>query len=134
MGCYCHPEWFSSPYVSSLSRAREYSINWRELYAAVTALATWGPRLAGKNVYFHIDNQAVVAGLNKHYSPATHMMSLIRSWCLLVVQYDVNPRPVYIPTDENVDADDLSRLNVEKFKDRRGTAYPTPTWPLLMPI
>ena len=133
MGGYFHPEWFTSPYLASLSRATSLSINWRELYAAVTALATWGPQLAGQNVYFHIDNQAVVAALNKHYSPAPHMMALVRHWCLLLVQYDINPRPVYIPTDVNTDADDLSRLQVPRFRQRRTSASPTPTWPTLIP-
>ena len=134
MGCFMFPEWFSAPYVSSLAPALEFSINWRELYAAVTALATWGPRMAARNVYFHIDNQSVVAALNKHYSPAPHLMSLVRLWCLLLVQYDINVRPIYIPTDENVDADDLSRLQVTSFRDRHPAAQQTPTWPTLPPI
>ena len=134
MGCFMYPEWFSSPYISSLAPAKAYSINWRELYAAVTALATWGPRMAGCNVYFHIDNQAVVAILRKHYSPAPHMMALLRSWCLMLVQYDVTIRPIYIPTDVNIDADDLSRLQVSRFRDRHPSALPYPTWPTLLPI
>ena len=134
MGGYFHPDWFYSPYLASLAPARGYSINWRELYAAVSALATWGPQLAGKNVYFHIDNQAVVAVLKKHYSPAPHIMALVRTWCLLIVRYDVNPRPIYIPTDDNVDADDLSRMKIASFQDRRPTASPHPTWPLLLPF
>ena len=103
------------------------------MYAAVTALATWGPRLRGSNVYFQIDNQAVVGGLKKHYSPAPHLMALIRVWCLLIVEYDINPRPVYINTHDNVDADDLSRLQVDSFRARRSAVHPTPTWPLLLP-
>ena len=128
------PEWFYAPYVASLAPALDYSINWRELYAAVTALATWGHRMVGRNVYFHIDNQAVVAVLSKHYSPAPHMMALVRSWCLMLVQFDVNVRPIYIPTDDNIDADDLSRLRISSFRDRHPFALPTPTWPNLLPF
>ena len=134
MGCYCHPDWFSSPYVSTLARARDFSINWREMYAALTALATWAPRFRGLNVCFQIDNQAVVGALSKHYSPAPHLMALIRQWCLLIVQYDINPRPVYISTHDNLDADDLSRLQLEAFRARRTNASPTPTWPSLPPF
>ena len=133
MGGYYHPEWFSTPYLASLSDATSYSINWRELYAAVTALATWGPQMVGRNVYFHIDNQAVVAALTKHYSPAPHLMALVRAWCLLLVQYDVNPRPIYIHTDLNIDADDLSRLKLDSFRQRRTSALPTQTWPTMLP-
>ena len=132
MGGYYHPEWFACTYVSSLHRALSLSINWREMYAAVTALATWGPRLAGRNVWFHIDNQSVVAGLSKKYSPRPHMMALIRAWCLLLVRYDINPRPVYINTHLNVDADDLSRGEILKFLARRPHVSPTATWPTLI--
>ena len=129
MGGFMFPEWFSTPYVASMAYARAYSINWREMLVAVTALATWGPRMVGRNVYFHIDNQSVVFALRKHYSPVPHMMSLIRSWCLMLVQYDVNVRIVYIQTDVNIDADDLSRLHVTSFQERNPGALPTPTWP-----
>ena len=132
MGGYCHPDWFACAYVSSLHRALSLSINWREMYAAVTALATWGPRIAGRNVWFHIDNQSVVAGLSKKYSPVPPMMALIRAWCLLLVRYDINPRPIYINTHQNIDADDLSRGEAESFRRRRPDASPTPTWPNLI--
>ena len=61
-------------------------------------------------------------------------MALIRVWCLLIVQHDINPRPVYISTHDNLDADDLSRLQLEAFRARRTNASPTPTWPSLPPF
>ena len=134
MGAYFHPDWFSTPYVGSLARATSNSINWRELFAALAALLTWAPRLAGKNVYFHIDNQSVVFALKKHYSPVTSMMALIRTWCLTIVRYNINPRPIYISTTDNVDADDLSRLAANSFRERNPHASPTPTWPTLTPF
>ena len=129
---YFHPDWFATTFSGSMAGAASMSINWRELYAVLTALATWGPRLSGRNVKFHIDNQSVVAALTKLYSPVPTFMALIRDWASLIVRYSVNPLPIYIPTGDNVDADDLSRMRINSFLERQPQASATSTWPTLI--
>lgn len=129
LGCYFHPEWIFLSYSASISHARSMSINWRELHAALTALTTWSRRLSASNVIFHIDNQAVVAGLQKHYSPVPALMALIRHWCFTITTNSINAFPVYISTHHNVDADDLSRQRISQFLARHPDAHPFPTWP-----
>ena len=93
----------------------QFSINWRELHAAVKALASWAPSLAGTKVMFHIDNSTTCFVLNKYYSPIPELMELIRCWCLLIEQYSITVAVVYIPTDDNVWADALSRGDIDRF-------------------
>ena len=107
------------------------SINWREFYAAVAALATWAKSLAGKPVVFHIDNTTVCCILNKLYSPVKELMKFTREWCLLIEQYNISVAVVYIDTKSNVDADDLSRLHTQDFLDRNPGANRYMTWPTL---
>jgi hypothetical protein len=123
-------EWFALIYAGHLHFLQDYSINFRELHAAVKAMATWGPILTGKAVIFHIDNQAVCGILNKLYSPVAELMDLVRTWCLLVEKYSIQCAVVYIATQDNVLADALSWGNIAEFRSRcidaSGGTWPTP--------
>ena len=114
-GAVCGPEWIAMAYVGGAAFPSQFSINWRELHAAVKALASWAPSLAGTKVMFHIDNSTTCFVLNKYYSPIPELMELIRCWCLLIEQYSITVAVVYIPTDDNVWADALSRGDIDRF-------------------
>jgi hypothetical protein len=122
-------EWYSASYVGSLGFCKQKSINWRELLAATKALASWGPLLTARNVIFHIDNTSVCYALQKLYSPVPDIMELIRTWCSLLEQFKPNVVPVYIATECNIDADDLSRERIASFLQRNPQASSTATWP-----
>lgn len=122
-------EWFSLSYEGSRKWMLNHSINWREMHAAVAALYTWGPQIRNANVIFHIDNTSACNILNKGHSPVPSLMFFARHWFMAVETFNLNVAPVYIPTELNVDADDLSRLRVSEFKVRNPDASPTPTWP-----
>lgn len=119
--------WFSAPFVDGYTSYSDESINWRELIAVVLAINTWGPQLQGRNVILHIDNTAVCHLVHKMYTPSTPLMALLRVWALLIEKYSINHFAVYIPTKENVDADDLSRNRVDDFRRRNPHADPNPT-------
>lgn len=59
-------------FMSDLTSIRYHrsDIMWRELYAFVCILRTWGPSLQGKNIICGCDNQAILAtvasGTTKH--------------------------------------------------------------------
>ena len=130
-GGVCESEWFQIAYQGRFQAMLERSINWREFYAALVALATWAKSLAGKPVIFHIDNTTVCCILNKLYTPVKELMRFTREWCLLIEKYNITVAVVYIDTKSNVDADDLSRLHTQEFLDRNPTANRHMTWPTL---
>lgn len=121
-------EWFSISYVAGSSGLASMSINWRELHAAVKALATWGSSWAGGAVLFHVDNQATVGVLSKLYTPCVDLMELVRSWALLLEKYNIDVRVEYISTTENVLADHLSRGAINDFLNAHPSASSS-TWP-----
>ena len=131
MGAVCGNDWFQIAYMGSFAFQLEKSINWREFYAAVAALATWASSLKGKAVVFHIDNMVVCNILNKLYSPVRELMYFTRQWCILVEKFNISPAIVYIDTAANIDADDLSRLKTQDFLARNPRASRHMTWPVL---
>ena len=75
IGGYYAGAWFSVPLTES---QRNMSINWRELYAIVVAIATWGHKFQSKQLLIHCDNQAVCSILNSGTSKKVHLMDLVR--------------------------------------------------------
>ena len=129
MGGLCGNQWFGLAYTASMAPLALRSINWREFHVAVSALATWAPELRGKSVIFHIDNTVVCHILNSLYSPVQDLMVFTRAWCLLIERYNITAAVVYINTDVNKDADDLSRLKFSEFRARNPSANSYMTWP-----
>ena len=119
-GGVCRNEWFAMAYTGQAAPLGSRSINWRELHAAVKALATWGPALGGQKVVFHIDNSTTCYILARMYTPVPELMDLVRSWCLLIEKVNIVWTARYISTHDNVRADLLSRGEIEKFKAVQG--------------
>ena len=131
MGAICGNDWWQISFTGSYAHMRERSINWREFYAALVSLATWARVLRGKPVIFHIDNMVVCNVLNSLYSPVQDLMEFVRPWCLLVEKFNLQVAVVYINTNDNVDADDLSRLRSKEFLERNPSACRHMTWPTM---
>ena len=129
MGGLCGNQWFGLAYTAAMAPLVRRSINWREFHVAVSALATWAPELRGKSVIFHIDNTVVCHILNSLYSPVQDLMFFTRAWCLLIERYNITAAVVYINTDVNIDADDLSRLKFTEFLARNPSVNSYMTWP-----
>ena len=55
-------------------------ITWKEMYAIVLAVHTWGSFWARHKILFHCDNQAVVEIWDRGSTRALHTMGLV---CLL---------------------------------------------------
>ena len=112
--------WFAMAYTGESASLADKSINWREMHAAVKSLATWGPELRGSRVIYHIDNTTACHIFNRMYTPIADLMELLRAWCILIEEYNITLAIVYIPTKENVEADLLSRGDIEGFKRVNG--------------
>ena len=94
-----------------------------ELRAVTRAVATFLPQLRGKVVTHWEDNQAVVAVLTKLTSPAPAMMTELRVLHKLLDDYSIELQTRYIPTDDNVVADGLSRTNDETAWELRPEVF-----------
>ena len=108
-------EYFALSYTGSLAPLLSHSINWRELHAAVKALATWASTWADRAVIFHVDNQAACGILSKLYTPCPELMELLRSWALLLEHHNIDVKIEYIATGDNVLADALSRGALDDY-------------------
>ena len=106
-------EWFT---VSLDSRTKSMSINWRELYAIVIAIATWGQRLKGKQILIHCDNMSICHILKKGTSKNSSLMKLVRLLFYFSAHYNIICSAEYIHTYDNCVADSLSRLQFDRFR------------------
>ena len=87
----------------------------------------WGCSLSNKKVLFHIDNQAVVAILNKKSSKSKNVMTLIRKLVLVTIKYNILIKAQYIPGKLKNIADALSRFNWQLFVELAAMAANEPT-------
>ena len=92
------------------------SIEWKELYPIVLAIAMWGSHLAGHRLTVRCDNEAVCQIWKSGTSKSKPVMALLRAGLLLAAWYNVVVLLVPIPGTDNVLADCLSRLQVQRFK------------------
>lgn len=131
LGACAHGEWFALSFTGQLQFAEPKSINWKEFLAAVLALNTWAPQYRGRCIIFHIDNTSVCHILNSLSTPISELRQFVRIWARIVEEYSLAVAPVYISTDRNVDADDLSRGRTQSYLARNPRASPHMTWPNL---
>lgn len=87
------------------------SMPWKELYAIVAAVATWGALWSRKRVVFWTDCQPVVQALAKGSSRTRRMMQLIRSLHFYAAKYSFAYRAQHIAGVDNTIADELSRVH-----------------------
>ena len=112
-GAYWSGRWFSAVWSpAELQR----SIAWRELFAIVTACATWGSSWMRKRILFHCDNASVVDIWRKGSCIAPDIMSLVRTLYFLAARGNYHIGIAHIPGAQNRIADLLSRLSMQAFR------------------
>ena len=120
--------WCYVPFEKSDQWMANMSIAWRELFAVVICIATFGESIQGQKVAMYTDNQAVYWCINTGKSRNTDLMCLIRTLYYYTTLYNIDYRAYYICTNDNIIADALSRGNfgiVSQFgMDRVPTAIP----------
>ena len=87
----------------------------------------WGIHLKNKRIIFNVDNQAVVAIINKKSSKSNRVMTLVRNLVSLSLQYNIMLKAEHIPGKINSIADALSRSDWQRFKTLCPEADPEPT-------
>ena len=91
------------------------NISERELLPILVGCQTFGPQWSGYQVRMFIDNQnALAAIVNKDIRREESHKLLIRI-CETMMEYKFEIFADYIPTEDNIYADALSRLKIKKF-------------------
>ena len=98
-----------------------------EFFPVVVAISVWGPLLANKKIFFHIDNHAVVQIINKKSSKSPQVMALVRKFVLDTHHINIIFRAEYINTKINAVADFIPRCQWRRFRSLAPQADPVPT-------
>ena len=136
-GAYWNGRWIQSHW--SLSQDN-MDITWKELFAIVVAVHTWGSSWSRQKILFHCDNRAVVGIWDKGSTCAPHTMGLVRLLYFCASRYNINVCVTHIAgicNDIagicNDIADSLSRFQMDKFRmlAPRSEVLPDciPAWP-----
>jgi hypothetical protein len=135
----CGRDWFHARWTAEQQRLAQNdnmsrdSMPWKELYAIVTAAATWGFRWTRRKVIFYTDCMPVVHALNKGSSRTRRMMQLIRVLHFHAARHSFVYSVRHLPGVDNTIADELSRIfDVAQFSQTcRDSINPSPTTPVL---
>ena len=84
-------------------------ITFKELKAVRCAIQSFLPKLKGRRILLHEDNQSVIGVLTHLTSKSPVMMCELRKLFLLIDKYDIRVRTQYIRSAANIWADALSR-------------------------
>jgi hypothetical protein len=127
LGAVCGSTWWAIP-MSTRPGLEQYTIAYLELFAVVTAIATFTSLLQGQTVLLHCDNQVIVAAVSSGTCRCPHVMSLIRALFYYCAQASILIKCQYINTKINSAADALSRLDFSRFRTEcpKADAEPTP--------
>ena len=107
--------------------SQDLTIAEKELIPIILACAAWGQRWGRTQVICHCDNQVVVTALQSRTSKAKGIMHMIRCLAFIEARLECSLRAMYVSTQDNDLADDLSRNNLSSFLSKMPTAdrYPT---------
>ena len=123
--------WFSYPWL--FGEKHIYPIFYRELFAVICAVSTWGDRWSGQIIHFFCDSTNSILAAKTATSRNKSMMHLLRHLHSLLVKYKFHIWFEYINTKKNKAADLLSKNKVKqyKFMNPHSNALPSP---LLCPL
>ena len=99
-------------------------IVWKELFAIVNAVNTWGYLWAKQKILFHCDNQAVVDIWHRGSTHDSETMALVCFLYFCAARYDINVVITYISGIDNCTADSLSRFQLHCFRELAPEAHP----------
>ena len=114
-------------------KQKEMSIAWKELYAIVMAVHTWGVLWQRQKILFNCDNQNVVGIWEKGSTKSPEIMALVRLLYFCAARHNIHVCVQHIPGNSNNIADAISRFQNAHFKELapEAEALPEniPAWP-----
>ena len=130
IGCVYRNSWFMVPFIGNTSHLVNKSINWRELYALVKAIATWGHLLSNKRVLLYCDNESVTYIVNSGTSRDHDIMKLVRILFYICACYNIECKCQHILGIYNIESDLLSRNRLADYLNYNPNADRVMTPPL----
>ena len=106
---------------------KDFNITFLELFPIVLAVHIWGSHMSNRGVLFFTDNSALVDIINKQTSKHKSVMVLLRDLVLSCLSYDILFRAQHVPGLQKSQADNISRFQVESFKELAPDADEFPT-------
>ena len=122
-GAYWSNRWFQSEWSSEQATQ---DIVWKELYAIVSTVNTWGHHWARRKILFHCDNSTVVDIWRKGSTHCKEIMTLIRLLYFCAARYNMHIMITHIAGLDNVIADSISRFQMQRFRSLAPDANPLP--------
>ena len=129
-GAFWNDRWLQSHWSDSQSAM---PIVWKELYAIVCAVHSWGHLWSKQKILFHCDNTAVVEIWRKGSTRDPETMALVRMLYLRAAHHHINVVVTHISGINNSIADSLSRFQMDRFRSLAPTSQQNPdhipAWP-----
>ena len=116
--------WFSSTWPQHLHCK---SINFKELFAVVVAVCTWGHMWRNKQILIFSDNLPICMCWQSRSAKDPDLMRLLRYMFFRAARLNCNIILQHVPGHSNQLADFLSRLQVCKFQQAAPHMDPGPT-------
>ena len=129
-GAYWDGRWLQSRWSPLQSKM---DITWKELFAIVLAVHTWGSFWSWQKILFHCDNRAVIDIWSRGSTCAPHTMALVRLLYFCASNYNIKVCVIHVPGVCNDIANSLSRFQMERFRKLvpKANILPNhiPAWP-----
>lgn len=120
---------FGSAWIQSEwnEATRDKDIDFKELFAILAAVVTWGHQWAGKRVIIVTDNKPITQIWSSGSTPSPHLMCLTRKIFLFAAANNFSLSLKHILGHFNPVADALSRFQMPKFRRLMPDAETNPT-------
>ena len=122
-GAFWSNHWLQSEW--SLEQAAQ-DIVWKELYAIVSAVNTWGHLWSRRKILFHCDNSTVVSIWQKGSTHCKEIMTLVRLLYFCAARYNIHIMITHIAGINNNITDAISRFQMERFRTLAPAAHLQP--------
>ena len=123
--------WFSLPWPNFMVH---HHINFKELFAIIAAVHSWGNSWINMQIIFMTDNQPICDIWRRGSTPDSTLMCLVRHLFFRAAKHNINIVFKHIPGQFNDMADLLSRRQVHQFlelfphMDRTPSVVPDAIW------
>jgi hypothetical protein len=129
LGAFYKEEWFCIPwnqwnpwYKDSEITSNRMHINFLELLALILCCIAWGKEWTGTHVLAHCDNESVCKVIFKKSSRDEIMNHLLMILHYVQIHYGFQLTVEHINTEDNINADVISRYEFTRFFNRNPTA------------
>ena len=127
LGCVYGKKWLFSGWREDWAPSLRHHINLRELFAVWAAVFTWGQDWEDREIVIFTDNQSVVDVWKTGTCTDALMMKVIRAIFFRAAKLNLNIILAHVAGVDNIDADMLSRFQVQEFRSRNPQADREPT-------